>query len=55
MVPARLLQAAAPFLFGLLVQGWGERALWASAFLGLTALGALMCIRVPGAPRSDRR
>ncbi|KLN56463.1 MFS transporter [Variovorax paradoxus] len=55
MVPARLLQAGAPFLFGLLVQGWGERALWASAFLGLTAAGALMCISVPGAPRSDRR
>ena len=55
MVPARLLQAGAPFLFGLLVQGWGARALWASALLGLTALGALMCIPEPGAPRSDRR
>jgi len=55
MVPARLLQAGAPFLFGLLVQGWGERALWASAFLGLTAFGALMCITVPRAPPGDCR
>jgi MFS family permease len=51
MVPARLLQAGAPFLFGLLVEGWGPRALWASALLGLSAVGALMCIVVPHGER----
>jgi MFS family permease len=51
MVPARLLQAGAPFLFGLLVEGWGPRALWASALLGLSAVGALMCIVVPRGER----
>ncbi|HSV84544.1 MAG TPA: MFS transporter [Ramlibacter sp.] len=48
MVPARLVQAAAPFLFGLSLDGWGVQCLWISALLGLTAVGALMWISVPG-------
>jgi MFS family permease len=47
MVPARLVQAGAPFLFGLGLDRWGAQSLWISALLGLTALGALMCIPVP--------
>lgn len=46
MVPARIVQAGAPFLFGLAVERWGGSALWLScamgvaAFLALTALAA---------------
>jgi MFS family permease len=47
MVPARLVQAGAPFLFGLGLDRWGVQSLWISALLGVTALGALMCIAVP--------
>ena len=41
MVPARVMQAGAPFLFGLAVAQWGARSLWFSAFLGLSACAAL--------------
>ena len=41
MVPARLVQAGAPFLFGLGLDRWGVQSLWISALLGVTALGAL--------------
>ena len=44
MVPARIVQAGAPFLFGLAVQRLGVGALWLSAGLCLAAclaLGAL--------------
>lgn len=37
MVPARIVQAGAPFLFGLAVQRWGAGALWFSAILGILA------------------
>ncbi|MGR4871101.1 MFS transporter [Variovorax sp. LARHSF232] len=47
MVPARLVQAGAPFLFGLGLDRWGAQSLWISSLLGVTALGALMCISVP--------
>ena len=48
MVPARIFQAGAPFLFGLAVERWGGSALWLSgalggvAFLALAALAAGM-------------
>lgn len=45
MVPARVLQAGAPFLFGLCIERWGVNALWLSAFLGLTAVVALIYIK----------
>lgn len=45
MIPARVLQAGAPLLFGLCVETWGVNALWLSALLGLTASAALMCIK----------
>jgi MFS family permease len=37
MVPARIVQAGAPFLFGLAVERWHDGALWFSALLGLSA------------------
>ncbi len=41
MVPARLVQAGAPFLFGLGLDRWGVGALWFSALLALSACAAL--------------
>ena len=41
MVPARIVQAGAPFLFGLAVESWGVRSLWFSAALGLAAFAVL--------------
>ncbi len=46
MAPARLAQAAAPLLFGMLVQRWGGDALWFSAALGVLAFGCLLAIKV---------
>ena len=53
MVPARIVQAGAPFLFGLAVARWGSGALWLSAGLGLTAFAALMAMRVGLPARRD--
>lgn len=47
MIPARVLQAGAPFLFGLCVDRWGVHALWLSAILGATAAGALAVLQAP--------
>lgn len=41
MVPARVVQAGAPFLFGIAVARWGSGALWVSTALGLCACVAL--------------
>lgn len=45
MVPARVAQAFAPVLFGLLLDAAGAAALWATALLGLAALAALWVLR----------
>lgn len=45
MVPARIAQAFAPWLFGLFLDRWGAGALWLSGALGLVAFGALMSLR----------
>ena len=42
MVPARIVQAGAPFLFGMAVERWGDGALWFSAMLGVSACLALV-------------
>jgi len=42
MVPARIVQAGAPFLFGIAVERWGDGALWFSSMLGLSACLALV-------------
>ena len=47
--PARMAQAFAPLLFGLLLDAVGTRALFVSAGLCLAALCALLCLR-PTAP-----
>ncbi|RZL93802.1 MAG: MFS transporter [Variovorax sp.] len=49
VVPARLVQAGGPFLFGLGLDRWGGGALWLSALLGLSACVALW--RMPAGPR----
>ena len=43
-VPARVAQAAAPWLFGILLEHGGSRALWATAALGVTVFGALLLL-----------
>ncbi|HYD77117.1 MFS transporter [Ramlibacter sp.] len=45
MVPARIAQALAPWLFGVALDHWGAGALALSAGLSLLALGALMVLR----------
>lgn len=54
MVPARMTQAMAPWLFGLALDRWGAGALVLSSALGLAALCALIVLRPGGeaAPRS---
>lgn len=54
MVPARLVQAAAPFLFGMAVERWGDGALWFSAGLALSACLALVAMTGHRWPRRTR-
>ena len=42
MVPARIAQAASPFLFGMLIDRFGVSSLWVSGLLGLIAFAALL-------------
>jgi predicted MFS family arabinose efflux permease len=50
MLPARLAQALAPWLFGVLLAGFGTGVLWFSASLALSAVLALLAIRVAARP-----
>jgi predicted MFS family arabinose efflux permease len=43
-LPARVTQAAAPFVFGIALQRWGSGALWLSGALGLSAAAALLLL-----------
>ncbi|MBN9475833.1 MAG: hypothetical protein ABT00_19340 [Bordetella sp. SCN 68-11] len=52
MVPARIAQAVAPWLFGLTLDRWGDSALWLSSLLGLVAFLALVGL---GAFTDDKR
>lgn len=45
MIPARLAQSAAPWLFGLLVDDWGAQALWVSAALGVIGMVCLYLLQ----------
>lgn len=45
MLPARIAQAAAPFLFGLALDQLGESVFWLSATLALVTFAALMVLR----------
>ncbi len=47
MVPARIAQAAAPWLFGISLDRWGVGALWLSGLLALAAFGALLGLAAP--------
>jgi predicted MFS family arabinose efflux permease len=51
MVPARVAQALAPWLFGLLLDRWGADAVWISAAIGLLAFVSLWLLRTPATPR----
>jgi MFS family permease len=51
MVPARIAQALAPWLFGLCLDRWGIGALWLSCGLGVAAFVALLALR--GAQSAD--
>ncbi len=54
MVPARIAQALAPWLFGVAIDRWGARSLWLSAAIGAVAVVALLLLRAPaGVQRSD--
>ena len=53
MVPARIAQALAPWLFGLLLDRWGAHALWISASIGLLAFASLWLLRAPEASRAS--
>jgi hypothetical protein len=44
MIPARIVQAFAPWLFGLCLYRWGAGALWLSASLGLVAFSVLFLL-----------
>ena len=55
MVPARVVQAAAPFLFGLAVERWGVGSLWFSAALGLAACLALAVMTADAKGATDTR
>ncbi|MBD3765339.1 MAG: MFS transporter, partial [Rhodobacterales bacterium] len=43
--PARLLQAAAPLIFGAALAAWGVSAIWLTAGIGAASLAALMALR----------
>src|SRR5450631_1129207 len=49
MVPARIAQALAPWLFGVLLARWGARAIWFSAALGVVTFASLALLRAPAA------
>lgn len=51
MVPARIAQAAAPWVFGLCLSRWGLGALWLSTAIGISAFAALFLLRTPGSRR----
>ena len=55
MVPARVAQASAPWLFGLLLDRWGAGALWFSTALGLAAFLALLLLPRPADERCQWR
>jgi MFS family permease len=49
MVPARMAQALAPWVFGVCLDRWSVGALWLSAALGMTAFAALLALpKTPG-------
>ncbi|PWK55626.1 hypothetical protein [Silicimonas algicola] len=43
--PARILQAAAPLVFGAALTAWGLHAIWLTAGIGVASLIALLALR----------
>ena len=54
LVPARIAQAMAPWLFGLALAQWGLGSLYLSAAIGLGMVGALMLLRATPPTVADR-
>ena len=54
LVPARIAQAMAPWLFGLALAQWGLGSLYLSAAIGLGMVGALMLLRATPPTAADR-
>ena len=54
-MPAKLAQALAPYLFGLLLVHWGANALWFTSGLALCIFVALCLIRIQPTPSSAQR
>lgn len=52
MVPARIAQASAPWLFGMALDAWGAGALIVSAAVGVSAFGALWLLNA-GSRRAE--
>jgi predicted MFS family arabinose efflux permease len=50
MVPARVAQAFAPLLFGLLLDHWGTASVAATALLGVACALALWWLKPPPHP-----
>ncbi|CAN5253407.1 MFS transporter [soil metagenome] len=55
MVPARVAQAAAPWLFGIALDRVGAGALWFTSAIGVAALVALLALRAPVVPSGAAR
>lgn len=53
MVPARIAQAAAPWLFGWLLSYWGSNVMWVSSALATAGALSLLLIRPAGQQRSS--
>ncbi|MDZ4135436.1 MAG: MFS transporter, partial [Paracoccaceae bacterium] len=43
--PSRILQAAAPLIFGAALAAWGLSAIWLTAGIGLASMVALLVLR----------
>ncbi|KPQ05719.1 MAG: Major Facilitator Superfamily [Rhodobacteraceae bacterium HLUCCA12] len=43
--PARILQAAAPLIFGIALTAWGVSAIWLTAGIGIASLMALLALK----------
>jgi predicted MFS family arabinose efflux permease len=54
LVPARIAQALAPWLFGLALARWGLGSLYLSAAVGVAMVGALMMLRATPAQTKAR-
>jgi predicted MFS family arabinose efflux permease len=52
MIPARIVQSMAPWVFGVCLDRWGTRSLWLSAGLGVVSFVALLLLAKPSVASS---